>query len=168
MWKRILFCPAAQHEDKMRLLPNCGYHNILTRDIKELRQNLDEFIFNHYHVDYLYTIFKYRISGKNVVENGQLFDKAYGAVHFNHQNRKVDRLPSIAKHRRLRKKYQKHWLSSCQETKSTQTSGSVLADQNEHGKKSETELELIKTVDCFLECYENYTSIMVSFELKFL
>ena len=119
-------------------------------------------------MDYLYTLFKYRFSGKIVVKSGQLFDNLQRAVHFNQQNRGVDRMPSIAKKRLLRKRYRKHLLSSFQKTKSTQTSGSVFADRNEQVKKTKFELELIKIVDCFLDGHGNFTSNLVSFQIKFV
>ena len=86
-------CSIARHDNKMCFLPNCRYHIIL----KELLQKLDAFCFNYQQVDCLYTLFKYRSSGKIVVKSGQLFDKLQRAVHFNHQKRGVDRMPSIAK-----------------------------------------------------------------------
>ena len=58
-------------------------------------------------------------------------------------------MPSIAKKRLLRKKYKKHLLSSIQQTKSTQPSGSVFADRIEHVKKTKFELELMKIVESF-------------------
>ena len=157
-----------RYDDKMCFLPNCRYHIILIGDIKELLQKLDGFCFNYQQVDCLYTLFKYRFSGKIVVKSGQLFDNLQRAVHFNQQNRGVDRMPSIAKKRLLRKKYKKHLLSSFQKTKSTQTSGSVLADRIEQLKKTIFELELIKIVDCFLDGHGNYSSNLVSFEIKTL
>ena len=129
----------AGHDDKMCFLPNCRYHIILIGNIKELLQKLDAFCSNYQHVDCLYTLFKYRFSGKIVVKSGQLFDNLQRAVHFNKQNRGVDRMPSIAKKRLLRKKYKKHLLSSFQKTKSTQTSGSVFADRIEHVKRTKFE-----------------------------
>ena len=158
----------ARHDDKMWLLPNCRYHIILIGNIKELLQKLDAFCFNYQHVDCLYTLFKYRFSDKIVVKSGQLFDKLQRAVHFNQQNRGVDRVPSITKKRLLRKKYKKRLLSSFQKTKSTQTSGSVMADRIEQVKKTKFELELIKIVDCFLDGHGNYTSNLVSFKIKSL
>ena len=65
--------------------------------IKELLQKLDAISFNYQHVDCLYTLFKYRFSGKIVLKSEQLFDNVQRAVHFNHQNRGVDRMPSIKK-----------------------------------------------------------------------
>ena len=127
----------ARHDDKICFLPNCRYHIILIGSNKELLQKLDAFCFNYQHVVCLYTIFKYHFSG-------QLFDNLQRSVHFNQQNRGVGRIPSIAKSRRLRKKYKKHLLSSFQKTKSTQTSGSVFADRIEQVKKTEFDLELIK------------------------
>ena len=158
----------AHHDNKMCFLPNCIYHIILIGNIKELLQKLDAFCFNYQHVDCLYTLFKYCFSGKIVLKSGQLFDNLQRAVHFNQQNRGVDRMPNIAKKRLLRKKYKKHLLSSFQKTKSTQTSGSVFADRIEHVKKTKFELELIEIVDCFLDGHGNYTSNLVSFKIKSL
>ena len=158
----------AGHDDKMCLLPNCRYHIILIGNIKELLQKLDAFCFNYQHVDCLYTLFKYRFSGKIVLKSGQLFDNLQRAVHFNQQNRGVERMPSIAKKRLLRKKIKKHLLSYFQKTKLTKTSESVFADRIEQVKKTKFELELIKIVDCFLECHGNYTSYLVSFKIKSL
>ena len=94
-----------RHDDRMCFLPNCRYHIILIGNIKELLQQLDAFCFNYQHVDCLYTIFKYHFSCKIVIKGGQLFDKLKRAVHFNQENRGVDRMPSIAIKRLLRKKF---------------------------------------------------------------
>ena len=77
-------------------------------------------------------------------------------------------MPSIAKKSFLKKKYKKHLLSSFQKTKLTQTSGSVFADRIEQVKKTKSELELIKIVDCFLNGHGNYTSNLVPFNMKSL
>ena len=98
----------ARHDDKMYFLPNCRYHIILKGDIKELLQNLDAFCFNNQHVDCLYALFKQIFGSKSCCQ-------AMWAVHFNHQNRGVDRMPSIAK--KSRKKKQKKILSTFQQTK---------------------------------------------------
>ena len=97
----------ARHDDKMCFQPNCRYHKIILGNIEELLQKLDAFCFNYQHVDCLYTLFKYRFIGKIVVKSGQLFDNLQSAVLFNQQNRRVDKMPSIAKQRLLRKKKQK-------------------------------------------------------------
>ena len=102
----------ADHDDKMCFLHNCRYHIILIGNITELLQKLFAFCFNYQHVDYLYTLFKYRFNGKIVIKSGKFFGYLQTAVHFNQQNRGVERMPSIAKKRLLRKKYKKHLLSS--------------------------------------------------------
>ena len=127
----------ARHDDKMCFQPNCRAYFILIGNIKDLLKKLDAFCFYYQHVDCLYTLFKYRFSGKIVVESGQLFDDVQRAVHFNHQNRGSDRMPMIAKMRLLRKQYKNHLLSSFQKTKSTHTSGSVFADRIEQVEKTE-------------------------------
>ena len=154
----------ARHDDKMCFLLNCRYHIIVIGKIKELLQKLDAFCFNYQHVGCLYTLFKYRFSGRIVLKSGQLFEYLQRAVHFIQQNRGVDRMPSIAKKRLLRKKYKNHLLSSFQKTKSTQTSGSVFADRIEQVKKTKFELELTKILDCSLDGHGNYTSNLVSFK----
>ena len=158
----------ARHDEKMCFLFNCRYDNFLVGNIEDLLQKLAVFCFNYQQVDCLYTIFKYRFSGKIVVKCWKLFDNLQRAVHFNQQNRGVDRMTSIAKKRLLRKKYKKYLLSSFRKTKSTQTSGSVFADRNEQVKETNFELELIKFVDCYLDGHGNYTSSLVSFIIKSL
>ena len=133
----------ALHDDKMCFLPNCRYHIILVGNIKDLLQKLDSFCFNYQHVDCLYTLFKYRFNGKIFIKSGQIFDILQSAVHFNQQNRGMDRTSSIPKKKLLRKKYKKYLLSSYQKTKSTQTSGSVFADRIEQVKKTKFEIKLI-------------------------
>ena len=70
---------------------------MLLGDIKELLQKLDAFCFNDQHVDCLYTLFKYKFIGQVVVKSGKLFDNVQRAIRYNHLNRAVDRMPSIAK-----------------------------------------------------------------------
>ena len=112
----------------------------------------------------LYKLFNYRFSGKVIAKRGQMFDNVQRAVDFNQGNKGVDRMPSIAKKRLLRKKYKKDLFSSFQKTKTTQTSGSVFAERIEKVKKTKVELDLIKIVDCFLDGHGNYDSNLVSFE----
>ena len=59
-------------------------------------------------------------------------------------------------------------MSALQNIKSTQTSSSVFAERIEKTKKTKFELELIKTVDCFLDVHGNFDSNLVSFKTKFL
>ena len=158
----------APHDDKKFFLHNCRYHIILISNIKELLQNLDAFCFNYQHLDCLYTFFKYRFKGKINVKSGQQLDNLQKAVQFNHQNREVDRMPSNAKKKLLRKGYKKHLLSSFQKTSSTETSRSVFADKIEQVKKTKFELELTKIVCCFLVGHGIYTSNLVSFKMKYL
>ena len=156
------YCIARQ-DDMMCFLPDCRYHIFLIDNFKELLQKFDAFCFN---VDCLYTLSKYRFSGKSVVKSGKLFEKLQRAVHFNQQNRGMDRMPNIAKKRLLRRKYKKHFLSSLPETKSMQTSGSVFADRIGQLERTKFEIELTKFVDCFLDGYGNYSSSLVSIKIK--
>ena len=53
-------------------------------------------------------------------------------------------------------------MSALEKNKSTQTIGSVFAERIEKVKKTKGELELIKSVDCFLVGNGNYDSNSVS------
>ena len=97
-----------------------------------------------------------------------MFDNVQRAVDFIQRNNGVDRMPSIAKKKLMRKKYKKHLFSSFQKTKSTQTGGSVFAERIEKVKKTKFELDLIKIVDCFLDGYGKYDSNLVTFKIKSL
>ena len=87
----------AHHDDKTCFLPTCKNHIILLGNVEELLKKLDTFCFTYQHVDCLYTLFKYRLTGKKFANSGQLFDNVQRAVDFNHRNKGVDRMPSIAK-----------------------------------------------------------------------
>ena len=85
-----------------------------------------------------------------MAKSGPVVDYVQRAVEFNHRNKGVDRMPSIAKKRLLRKQFIKHLLSSIQKTQTTQTSGSMFADIIEKVKKTKYELELKKLYVVFL------------------
>ncbi len=93
----------AHHNEKTCFLPACKYHIVLLGSVQELLKNLDTFCFTYQHVDCLYTLFKYRFSGKVIAKGGQVFDNVQRAVDFNHSNKGVDRMSSIAKKRLFRK-----------------------------------------------------------------
>ena len=157
----------AHHDDKTCFLPACKYHIILLGNVEELLEKLVTVCFTYQHVNCLYTLFDYRFSGRVIAESGQVFDDVQRTVDFSQRNTRVDRMPSIAKKRLLRKKYKKHLFTSFQKTKTMQTSGSG-AKRFEKVKKSKFELDLIKTVDCFLGFHVNYYSNLVYFKIKSL
>ena len=168
-YKKFFVCKdycIAHHDDKTCLLPACKYHIILLGEIEELLHKMDTFCFTYQHVDCLYTLFKYRFSGKIIAKSGKVFDNVQRAISFNQRNREVDKMPSIAEKRLLRKNFKQHFMSALQNNKSTQTSGSVFAERIEKVKKTEFELELLKIVDCFLDGHGNYDSNLVSLKIK--
>ena len=87
----------AHHDDKTCFLPASKYHIILLGNVEELLKKLHTFCFTYQHVDCLYTLFKYRFSGKVIAKSGQVLDNVQRAVDFNHRNKGNDRMPSIAK-----------------------------------------------------------------------
>ena len=100
----------AHHNDKTCFLPACKNHIVLLGNVQELLKKLDTFCFTYQHVDCLYTLLKYRFSGKVTGKSGKAFDNVQRAIDFNHRNKGVDRMPSIAKKRFLRKKYKKTFV----------------------------------------------------------
>ena len=158
----------AQHNDKTCFLPFCKYHILLLGNVEELLRKLYIFCLTCQHVDCLYTLFKYQFSGKVIAKSGQVFDNVQRAVDLSQRNKGVDRMPSIAKKRLLRKKYKKLLFSSFQKTKTTQSSGSVFAERIEKVKKTKFELDFMKFVDCFSDGLGNFHSNLVSFRIKSL
>ena len=67
-------------------------------------------------------------------------------------------MSSIGKKIFLRKMFKKQMLSSFRRIKSTRISGSIFSYRIEQFKKTTFVLELIKTVDCFLDVDGNHTS----------
>ena len=135
----------AYHDDKTCFLPACKNHIILVGNVQELLKKLDTICFTYQDVDCLYTLFKYRFSGKVIVKSGEVFDNVQRAYDFNHRNEGVDRMPSIAKKRLLRKKYKKRLFSSYKKTKTTQTCGSVERLQKELKKSKRLNLNWIQS-----------------------
>ena len=170
-YKKFMLCNdycVAFHNDKTCFVSNCEFHIILLGNVEELLKKFDKFCFTYQHVDCLYTLFKYRLSGKVIAKSGQVFDNLQRAVDFNYRSKGEDRMPSIEKKILLRKKFKKHLFSSFQKTKSTQTGGSVFAEKIEKAKKTKCELDLIKIVDWFLDNHGNFDSKLVSFKIKSL
>ena len=137
-------------------------------NVHGLLKKLDTFCFTYQQVDCLYTLFRYRFSGKLIAKSREVFDNVQQTVDFNHRNKVIDRMPSIAKKRLLKKKYKTHLFISFQKTRTTQTSGSVFAERIEKGKKAKTEFELLRIVDCFLDGLGNFDSNLVTFKIKSL
>ena len=170
-YEKLIVCKdycIAHHDDKTCFLPTSIYQIILLANVEELPKNLDSFCFTYQHVDCLYTLFKYRFSGKVLAKIGQVFDNVQRAVDFNRRNKGCTECRALQKKRFLRKKFKKHSFSSIQKTKTTQTSGSVYAERIEKAKKTKFELDLIEIVDCFSDGHGNFDSNLVSFREKSL
>ena len=156
----------AHHDDKTCSLPACNYHKILLGEIEELLHKLDTFCFTYQHVECPYTQFKYRFGGKVIAKSVNVFDNVQRAISFTQRNRGLNKMPSFAKRRFLRKKFKQHYMSALQKNNSTQSSGSVFAERIEKVKKTKFELELIKVLYCFLDGDDSYDSNLVCFKMK--
>ena len=171
-YEKFLVCPdycVAVHDPAFCYLKNCKFHLLLIadKDLKDLLVKLDRVCFTYQHVDCFYTLFKFRFGGKVLEKNGEIFDSVERTVSFNKLKKGVDKMPSIAKKRLLRKKFKKHMLTSVQRSISVQTTGSVYVERVESvRRKTKIELELMKIIDCFLDGYGGYESNLVSFKIK--
>ena len=139
------------HDDKTCFLPACKFHVILLGEIEELLQKLDTFCFTYQHVDSLYTLFRYGFNGKYYAKCANVIDNVQKAISINQENKRVAKMPSIATKRPLRKMCKEHFMIALQKNKSTQSSGSLLAERIEKAKKTKLELEVLKIVDSFLD-----------------
>ena len=137
-YKNYIVCKdycIAHHDDKTCFLSCCKNHILILGNFEELLKKLDTFCFTYQQVDCLYTLFKNLFSGKMIAKSGKVFDNVQRAVDFNQRNKGVDRMPSIAKKRLLRKRYKKHLFISFQKTQSMQTGGSVFAERLKKSKR---------------------------------
>ena len=123
--------------------------------------------FTYQHVDSLYALVSYQLTENIVVRSGQMFDNVQRAVFSHQRNTGVDRIPSFAKKRLLRKKYGKPFLSSFQDTIQLKPVDQSL--QNEFNKKDKKfELNVIEAENFFLDGSGTYSSTSVTFESKSL
>ena len=76
------------------------------------------------------------------------------------------KLPNIAMKRLIRKKYRGHYLSFNEELASTQTHGSMFLDRNRKNLNSKFEINLLKIIDCFIDCHGSVNSDYVSFVIN--
>ena len=146
---------------------NCEVHIlcIASEDNNDVIGKQDRLCFTHENVDCFYTLFKFRFSGNLLVKFGELLDSLERVVSFNKVNKELDKIPSLAKKRFLRRKFNKHLLTSIQKSVAVQTSVSVFVEQDERAKRNK--FELLKVTDCFLHGYRSYESNLVSFRINF-
>ena len=160
----------AYHGSEYCPLINCKFHILLIAktDIKELFTKLDGLCYTYQYVDCFYTLFKYRFSGMVLIRRGQLFSMVERAVCFNKHNKGVEKSPSIARKRLIRKKFKKQQRRSWDNTCSSMINRSVLKEGIEKVRKTKYQTELLKIIDCFLDGSGNFESNLVSFKLKSL
>ena len=75
-------------------------------------------------------------------------------------------MPSIAKKRLIRKKFKRLYLCSNQKLASTQTLGSAFLDRIRKIQNSKHESDLVKIIDCFIDCHGSVHSDCISFVIK--
>ena len=75
-------------------------------------------------------------------------------------------MPSVAKKRLLRKKFERHYLCSNQKLASTQTIDSDFLERVRKGQNSKYEYDLLKLFDCFIDGYGFEINDHVNFSIK--
>ena len=148
---------------------NCKFHLLLIadKDLNDWFVRLDRVCITYQHVDCFCTPFKFRFRGNVLEINVERFDTVERTASFNKHNKGVNKMPSIAKNRLLRKKFKKHMLTSVQRTISVQTTGPVFMERVKSvRRKTKFELELKKNLDCFLDGYGGYERNLVLFRAK--
>ena len=156
----------AFHNDKTCFVSNCKVHIILPGNVEELIKKFDTFCFTYQHLDCLYTLLKFRFNGKILVKSRQVFDNVQRAVGLITETKEWTECRALQERGSCGKKFKKHFFSSFQKTKTTQTSRSVLAERIDKLKKTKIELERIK--NSFLDGHSNYDCILISFRIKSL
>ena len=66
----------------------------------------------------------------------------------------------------LEKKIKRHYLCSNQKLASTQTFGSAFLERNKKNQNSKYESDLLKIIECFIDCHGSVHSDYVSFVIK--
>ena len=130
-------------------LPACKYHLILPGNVEELLKKLDTFCFTYQHVDCLYTLFKYRFSGKFIVKTGQVFDNVQRALEFKHRNKGADRMASIAKKGSCGQSRKSIYSAPSKRQKQRRPVVQCLQKELKKTKKTKYEMDLIKIVHIF-------------------
>ena len=125
----------AFNSDKICSMSNCQFHILLLGNVQELLKKLDTFCFTYQQVDCLYTLFKYRFSGKVTAKSGHVFDNVQRAVDFNHRTKGVNRMPSIAKKRLLRQTFKRHFLAPFRRQKQRRLVDQCLQREMKNSKR---------------------------------
>ena len=85
-------------------------------DNDEFLQKFDAFCFKYQNVDCMYTLFKYRFSGKTPARRGQVFDNVQKAVYFKEKQRR-GQIAQHCKKETVEKKIEKLSLRTLHQTK---------------------------------------------------
>ena len=117
-------------------------------------QRLDNFKFYIYQeIDCLNTLFKHRIHSSIVTSSGEVFNQHSRAFQHILRWKGAKKVPSIAKKRLIRKKFKRHLPSFNQKLASTQTYGTAFLDRIGKVQNSKYENDLLKIIDCFINCH---------------
>ena len=160
----------ARHDDKMCFVPSCRYHIIKIGDMKKLLQRRMHSVSTTntwtvcIHFSSTDSVAKLllgaRVDHSSILSEGSSFESP--------KQRSTQNAQPCEKETLEEKKNRKHLLSSFDENKSTQTSGSLFSDRSKELNETIDELELIKSLDCFIDGHGSFTSNFVSSQTKSL
>ena len=160
----------SKHTDEMCQSRTCQYHILLhTTDGIEnfILKKLSQLSFNYSTVDALYGMFKYYISGDQLIAcQGQVMESLQSAVRYNRFHPHMDSRPSVLKKRLLRKKTKFHSCDTKCKTLGTQTSKQSFTCRVDTILKGDFAAEFLQIVDFLIDQHGNVESKKLSFFCK--
>ena len=157
----------ANHNDNFCPLKPCRCHIILiSSSVKEILEAIENLSYIYQTVDGLYTLYKYQFFASIIEKSGVVFAQLTRAVEHNLENKYVEKVPSISKKRLSKKTFKRHLLRAEQRNASSQTLGSSFLDRVHSLRNSKYESELIKIIDCLLDCHDITGSPLLYLEIR--
>ena len=157
----------ATHNDNFCPLKTCRYHIVLiSSSVKEILETIENLSYIYQTVDGLYTLYKHQFFASIIEESGVVFAQLTRAVEHNLENKYVEKVPSMSKKRLSKETFKRHLLRAEQRNASTQTIGSSSLHRVHSLRNSKYESELIKIIDCLLDCHDIIGNPLLYLEIR--
>ena len=131
----------------------------------DLIGKLDRSCFTYQLVDRFYSLLKSSFSGSLLVKNGENFESVEKAVSFNKLSKAMDKMASIGK-KTFTQKIERVFAVFDSKIVWSWNEWINFFEASWTSQKANFELKLMKIIDCFLDGYASYMSILVSFKRK--
>ena len=134
--------------------------------MKEILETIENLSYIYQTVDGLYTLYKHQLFASIIEDSGVVFAQLTRAVEQNLENKYMEKVPSISKKRLSKKTFKRHLLRAEQRNARTQTLGSSFLDRVHSLRNSKYESELIKIIDCLLDCHDIIGNPLLYLEIR--